>query len=276
VSIKEKTIEIKCKHENKTTNCTGQHRSVPASSVLFHSHIHRSYKTLHESFLPEEERGAYFAMSSATPAPANPLSSEECEVEASPRNPVSPTPRVDIDSEEEKDENRTPTNSHATGLWNNLKLAVKSTISTSGMVIRNRESILSALDDKLNSGQPPAIEYFFVEDAVNTHSVAGISPFGFGHACVRYTLKQEDGTFLQKMVNIERGVEGTKQPELIHVFESPENYIFGGTGKNAGKGGVFSRNIASLRIEKATEAQVHTELWQFCCQTCLVFERSRK
>jgi hypothetical protein len=115
--------------------------------------------------------------------------------------------------------------------------------------IRNRDQILQDIDGKLNGGKPPAVEYFFVEDAVGPSWLC----FGFGHACLRYTLP--DGQ--QRMVNIERGTgEGTKQPELIHIIQTTEDYIFGGTGESEGKGGLFSRNIASIRLEEVDEGKI--------------------
>lgn len=140
--------------------------------------------------------------------------------------------------------------------WNTLRVAVNAAPTVNHMQIRNRNSILTQLDRRLNEGNPPAMEFFFVEDAVNTKTVAGVSPFGFGHACVRYSLKQPDGTWKQKMVNIERGAAGTSQSDLIRFYDTTEDYVFGGVGEHAGKGGVFARNIASLRIERADEDQV--------------------
>jgi hypothetical protein len=125
------------------------------------------------------------------------------------------------------------------------------------MQIVNRDTVMKELDDRLNGGSPPAVEYLFVEDAVNTKSVAGCSPFGFGHACVRYTLPSRNGQpARQKLVNIERGVEGSHQPKLIHVFDDPSDYIFGGTGDHAGKGGIFSRNMCGVRVEKLDDDQI--------------------
>jgi hypothetical protein len=108
--------------------------------------------------------------------------------------------------------------------------------------ITNRDQILKDLDKKLNSGKPPSVEYYFVEDtARSAHNPLA----GFGHACVSYTLP--DGT--RKMMNIERG-------ELIHEYSTPGDYVFGGTGDAEGKGGIFSRDFASIRVENVDAASI--------------------
>lgn len=101
----------------------------------------------------------------------------------------------------------------------------------------NRGECLRMVDAFLGVSSPPSVEYLFIE----TQAKRGCHPSQlsrFGHSAVRYCLP--DGT--QHLVNVCRPTRGR---ELIEFFEVPEDYIFGVEGQ----GGIFARNICSVRIE---------------------------
>lgn len=104
-----------------------------------------------------------------------------------------------------------------------------------GDVINKREA-LKEIDRLLGYDAPPAVEYLCVEDA------SACAPVGLGHACVRYTLR--DGS--ERLANITRGRTG-KDLSIVEMWERPEDYLFGSAG---GKGGIFSRCICSLRMQR--------------------------
>ena len=80
------------------------------------------------------------------------------------------------------------------------------------------------------------MEYILVEDVSPKRLPGRLAPFGFGHACVRYTLP--DGT--PRLINITH-----KSGRLIEQYDNPADYLLGVDGK----GGMHSRPICTIRIE---------------------------
>ncbi|OQS01939.1 hypothetical protein THRCLA_05635 [Thraustotheca clavata] len=104
---------------------------------------------------------------------------------------------------------------------------------------------LSDIDRFLGRTKPPAIEYLVVEVLVSRNPCHPSQLGRWAHSAVRYTLP--DGQ--QKLVNICRPGDGR---ELIEFFDDPEDYILGVQGK----GGIFSRDICSVRIEEVNPASM--------------------
>ena len=118
--------------------------------------------------------------------------------------------------------------------------------------IANKSTILAELDAfHGHAGKPPAVEFVLVETV--TPDVPLLPPisklgwggwgFSFGHAACRYT--RPDG--VQRLVNITKGTGAVGETDLVEFWEAPEDYLFGVRGE-AGKGGIFSRPIALIRI----------------------------
>ncbi|KAF0693517.1 Aste57867_15543 [Aphanomyces stellatus] len=97
---------------------------------------------------------------------------------------------------------------------------------------------LSDIDTFLGRSKPPAIEYIVVEVLVHKCPLHPSQLGRWAHSAVRYTLPCGK----QKLVNICRPEEGH---QLIEFYDDPEDYILG----YQGKGGIFSRDICSIRIE---------------------------
>ncbi|KAJ3043456.1 hypothetical protein HDV00_005154, partial [Rhizophlyctis rosea] len=109
--------------------------------------------------------------------------------------------------------------------------------------ISNYESILPAIDTALGQSAPPSVEYIFVEPytskVVFQHFGIGVRPFG--HSAVRYTLP--DGR--QYLINITKKT-GCKLVEFL----DPTEWLYGISETNREQGGVYTRHIIGLRIEK--------------------------
>ncbi|ETV74924.1 hypothetical protein H257_10547 [Aphanomyces astaci] len=97
---------------------------------------------------------------------------------------------------------------------------------------------LSDIDVFLGRSKPPAIEYIVVEVLVHKCPLHPSHLGRWAHSAVRYTMPNGD----QKLVNICRPEEGH---QLIEFYDDPEDYLLGVQGK----GGIFSRDICSIRIE---------------------------
>ncbi|ETV95757.1 hypothetical protein, variant 2 [Aphanomyces invadans] len=97
---------------------------------------------------------------------------------------------------------------------------------------------LSDIDAFLGRIKPPSIEYIVVEVLVHKCPLHPSHLGRWAHSAVRYTMP--NGT--QKLVNICRPEEGH---QLIEFYDDPEDYLLGVQGK----GGIFSRDICSIRIE---------------------------
>ncbi|CAK4648701.1 hypothetical protein LEN26_015533 [Aphanomyces euteiches] len=97
---------------------------------------------------------------------------------------------------------------------------------------------LSEIDHFLGRSKPPSIEYLVVEVLVHKCPLHPSHLGRWAHSAVRYTLPNGK----QKLVNICRPEEGH---QLIEFYDDPEDYILGVQGK----GGIFSRDICSIRIE---------------------------
>ncbi|KDO22434.1 hypothetical protein SPRG_12715 [Saprolegnia parasitica CBS 223.65] len=104
---------------------------------------------------------------------------------------------------------------------------------------------LDDIDAFLGRTKPPAIEYLVVEVLVHKNPLHPSHLGRWAHSAVRYTLP--DGA--QKLVNICRPGDGR---ELIEFFDDPEDYILGVKGK----GGIFARDICSVRIEDVNPASM--------------------
>merc|ERR1712137_189926 len=129
------------------------------------------------------------------------------------------------------------------------------------MKITNKDTILSELDkvifskyspeeqEKRICPKPPAVEYLFVEPfgSVKVWGRLGFGVNPYGHAAVRYTIPE---TGEQKVVNI----SGTRRDNLVN-FRSPEEYLFENTDK-ADQGGIWNRNIVSVRVENVEPWQI--------------------
>ena len=121
--------------------------------------------------------------------------------------------------------------------------------------IANKATILDEIDQFFGYDRPPAVEFVLVEtvtpDVPLVPSCAPLRSCGwggwglsFGHAACRYTMP--DGK--TKLVNITKGTGEDGEGDLVEFWENPADYYFGVRGEH-GKGGVFSRPMALIRVQ---------------------------
>eukprot|EP01124_Arcella_intermedia_P005978 TRINITY_DN13507_c0_g1_i3.p1 TRINITY_DN13507_c0_g1~~TRINITY_DN13507_c0_g1_i3.p1 ORF type:complete len:258 (-),score=52.36 TRINITY_DN13507_c0_g1_i3:45-818(-) len=116
-----------------------------------------------------------------------------------------------------------------------------------GTEITNKKEILHRIDDVLNGGKPPAIEYIFVLPFSHWRSswfkFIGFAGNYYGHAAVRYTHPDTGESIVMN-------IEGKQNSQMVNLVPADE-YIFGTKMFNTGcgQGGIYNRNMVSVRIE---------------------------
>jgi len=131
--------------------------------------------------------------------------------------------------------------------------------------ITNRMDVLEGIDHALGFTGPPDLEFIFNEEVRG--AVQTLVPFGFGHAAVRYRVPWTGDKFLGRRYNktlrtAEHGgigqdkqyvaniTRGRGVGSVVEMWECPEDYMLGAGG---GKGGIFTRSMCSIRIQKVDE-----------------------
>jgi len=124
-----------------------------------------------------------------------------------------------------------------------------------GTEVSNKDSILTDIDQVLGVNKPPDIEYLFVLPylrwRLNWFKWFGFAGNYYGHSAVKY-IDPETGE--QVVMNI---TGSTESPEMVNFLKA-EDYLFGTHyfEKGGTQGGVYNRNIISVRIENVPRQQI--------------------
>jgi len=116
--------------------------------------------------------------------------------------------------------------------------------------ITNKNTILNEIDKALGKDKPPAIELLFFQPFSKfTFWGINIPNLPFGHVAVRYTYKGEN-----KIMNI----IGYDPDNKMINFVDPTEYLFGTNfeGCPSPQGGIYNREIVSIRIEEYSEEKI--------------------
>ncbi|KAL6075885.1 Transmembrane protein [Balamuthia mandrillaris] len=122
-----------------------------------------------------------------------------------------------------------------------------------GTEVSNKTTVLREVDAVLGRDKPPAVEFIFVEPysdfAFPIIGGYGLSRNPYGHAAVRYTLPWGE----EVVMNIV-GLPG----QTMVNFLRPEEYFFGTKSweEGAEQGGIYNRNMATVRIEEWPAEQI--------------------
>jgi len=123
-----------------------------------------------------------------------------------------------------------------------------------GTEISNKGSVLADIDRVIGVNKPPDIEYLFVLPYVRWRLYWlkwGFAGNYYGHAAVKY-IDPETGE--QVVMNISGS---TESPDMVNFLKA-EDYLFGTHcfEKGGTQGGVYNRNIISVRIENVPRQQI--------------------
>lgn len=113
--------------------------------------------------------------------------------------------------------------------------------------VQNKNEIEDDVTQFLGHKAPPAIEFIFVEAVqpevyLLPRIICGGWGVAFGHAAIAFT--RSDGS--RRLVNITHGTGEKDEVEMVDVWESPDDYLFGVKGRH----GIFSRPMAIVRIQE--------------------------